>query len=401
MSPVVRRFTPSCRRGFTIVELLVATAVTLTLAALLVGVTRGVLDVWTRSSGQLGANNQAKLILDRIERDLQSMVVGRGDDVWFAVTIQRDQSTVNAARGDAGPFVNANFEPDGSWNPSYAVPPGGILKPTAVDYPDALSLAPASRRLEDYRFGQAGVWLRFFVGEPDTNLALNNFSGPRAIGYQIVRIPVQNGAAAHTAPAQFTDVRWAMFRTRVRSGPHTGNNVVSRARSSLGVGYNIVAPAFSAPSNSDEAGQGEPGQVRRPWKFDDVLGNHVVDFGVRVFTRDANGALELAFPTDANFANPAWAFLGTATSTADPVNPNVGPAGAPAIRRGIPAVVEVMVRVLTEEGARRVRNIELGRVPPPPEYPNTPAGRGQFWWDTVETHSQVYTRRIEMPAQPL
>jgi type II secretory pathway pseudopilin PulG len=401
MPSVVRRLALSSRRGFTIVELLVATAVTLALAALLVGVTRGVLDVWTTSSGNLGANNQAKLILDRLERDLQSMVVGRGDDVWFAVTIQRDQSPVNAGRGDAGPFVNASFEDDGSWNPTYAAPPGGILKPTVAELAETLALAPASRRLDDYRFGQAGVWLRFFAGEPDTNGALNNLSGPRAIGYQVVRLPVRNGFTAHTSPAEFPDVRWALFRTRVRVGPHTANNLVSRARSSLGVGYNILAPAFSEPTTGAEAAQGEPGQVRRPWKFNDILGNNVVDFGVRVFTRNPDGSLELVFPTDANFANPAWAFVGTATSTADPINPNVGPAGAPAIRRGIPAVVEVMVRVLTEEGARRVRNVELGRLPPPPEYPNTAAGRGQFWWDTVEAHSKVFTRRIEIPAQPL
>jgi len=53
-------------RGFTLLELMVAAAVTALLAALLLSVTSQVLGAWSRVSGQLTVTSQANIILDQI-----------------------------------------------------------------------------------------------------------------------------------------------------------------------------------------------------------------------------------------------------------------------------------------------------------------------------------------------
>ena len=52
-----------------------------------------------------------------------------------------------------------------------------------------------------------------------------------------------------------------------------------------------------------------------------------------------------------------------------------------------PDVVDVMVRVLSEEGARILENYESG------SFPNT---EEVDWWSIAEEHSKVYFRRIKI-----
>jgi hypothetical protein len=58
-----------------------------------------------------------------------------------------------------------------------------------------------------------------------------------------------------------------------------------------------------------------------------------------------------------------------------------------------PQVVDVMIRVLTEDGARRLDALEAGAGRlglRPAQYPTD----AEWWWGLVEANSEVFTRRI-------
>lgn len=377
-------------RAFTIIELLVAASITVVLAALLIQITTGVLGTWNRTTGRLTTHNQAKIALDQIATDLQSLVLSRDGNVWLAATIQADQS----GAGDAGPSTAT------IWNPSYNVPSGAFGKPNsaAPGAASSLQLQPASRRLEDYRFGHAGVWLRLFTREVDSNQDLNNASVPRAVAYQISRIPVQPNGTGNpvTTPENYPDLRWALFRTRVRQTPFAGGSIQAANRSSIGVGYNIIAPEYTTTA-SGGANTSDPGNLRRPDKYGDLLANNVIDFGIRVYEANATtGALELAFPTDNNYANPRWAYLATTNTTISPPAPTAtGPSGVPNIKRGVPVAFDIFLRILTPDGVARLQALELGRVTIPPNITGS-----EFWWEIATQHSVVFTRRVDLLSQP-
>jgi hypothetical protein len=107
--------------------------------------------------------------------------------------------------------------------------------------------------------------------------------------------------------------------------------------------------------------------------LDTVLADHVVDFGVRFFRYDSV-ELKPLFPATSSgeWSNSELSHL-----------VRLGPLGSTETAK--PDVVEVMVRVLTEEGVRLLRN-----------YENPPAGyvRSGTWWDIAERNSHVFTRRI-------
>jgi prepilin-type N-terminal cleavage/methylation domain-containing protein len=95
----------------------------------------------------------------------------------------------------------------------------------------------------------------------------------------------------------------------------------------------------------------------------------VVDFGIRCLFRD-NG-------------------LGSADFVFPPI-PRPDREGA----TRIPAVVDVMVRILTDEGARLLARFEDGGSPLPPS-----ANAAEAWWEIVLQHSHVYTRRVVLRTQ--
>lgn len=75
------------RRGFTLVELLVAVGITAVLAAVLLSLVTSTLTLWGRSAVALSMDNQAALIIDRVQRDLESAVVRNDIDVtWLERT---------------------------------------------------------------------------------------------------------------------------------------------------------------------------------------------------------------------------------------------------------------------------------------------------------------------------
>lgn len=70
-------------RGFTLVEILVASSILVVMAALVLSIAANVMQVWNNTSGRLSASNQSRLVLDLMTTDLESLVVQNDPDPWF------------------------------------------------------------------------------------------------------------------------------------------------------------------------------------------------------------------------------------------------------------------------------------------------------------------------------
>ncbi|HLP01693.1 MAG TPA: hypothetical protein VK163_06680, partial [Opitutaceae bacterium] len=260
--------------------------------------------------------------------------------------------------GDAGGTL-------GAWSPAVRKP--GAANPGGAE--SSLALEPNSGRIEDCRFGMAGVWLRFVTNVPDRNAQPGDTSAPRVVSYQVIRRTVSGAAGS----AQ----RYALFRAEVR--PYADDSP-ARERSSFTVGFDVFALPYNAASGGGNLG--DAGTVRRP-RRDLLLANDVIDFGVRFVRRDPNapGGERVLFPA----VNGNLGFAATTDTTARPPNPDVA---ASAMSYGFPTEAELLVRVLTEEGARQIEALEAGRL----------AGPG--WWEIALAHSVVLTRRVTLEAAP-
>ena len=63
------------RAGFTLMEVMVSSALTLVILAMLFGILMGAMNAWQTGSSRLQENADARMALDLIARDIQSMVV--------------------------------------------------------------------------------------------------------------------------------------------------------------------------------------------------------------------------------------------------------------------------------------------------------------------------------------
>lgn len=75
-------------RGFTLLELMVAMAITTIIVTVLVGVTSVALDAWTRSRAEVRASRQAKSMVDTMARDFEAMVTRKGNNFeWLFAAV--------------------------------------------------------------------------------------------------------------------------------------------------------------------------------------------------------------------------------------------------------------------------------------------------------------------------
>lgn len=75
----------SIKRGFTLMELMVAMAITTIIVTVLVSITSIALDTWNRSRSELRASRQAKGMIDTMARDFESLVTRRGNtNEWLS-----------------------------------------------------------------------------------------------------------------------------------------------------------------------------------------------------------------------------------------------------------------------------------------------------------------------------
>jgi hypothetical protein len=348
----------------------VAAGITTMLAGFIFVIIRNVSTTWTGATGRLGADAQARIVLDQLTVDLQGALFRDDGNVWLAVDV------LNGATGNA-----TSLWQTAQRNPK---PAGG------------LSLQLTTPNLADARFGTAGVWLRFFTMSRGANVAATpaTLSAPVAVGYQIIRrFTATNPLNSNTA--------YLLHRAEVRPAATTGT---SPRPGVLESGYRITAPAYTtsiAPTNNG-ATTGDPRSIQVPGNarnLDSVLADNVIDFGLRAYVRDATqpGGLRLIFPATA---------AGALTNSAQPLLAQL-PSDTPATAANyntrflFPDVIDVMLRVLTDDGAAQIANIEKVQTPAlivPQKYN---ANAQAWWWGVAVENSRVYTRRIVLNAKSL
>lgn len=359
-----------------------AVGVTAVLVTLMVTITINLLNAWNRSSGRLATNATARLVLDQLSQDLSGAIMRRDGNVWLAATVQD-----NPGGGFTQGFANVT---DRNWSSSQ--------KPNAGGGSPSLQLGEA--RTEDLRFGKMGVWLRFFTVQPDSNSVdgsgvpqLQNVSAPRAVSYQIVRRNLGSSGAP-----QFS---YQIFRAEVRP---FGNSDVSpgyvQSRSTFGYGYDLYDTTTNTPSqpgrlgynHTVSGGEKDASNIRNP-NIAQLIGNDVIDFGLRLFERDNSGTVREVFPVDRRGGSPTVptsvpvSFAATSDTTKTLSSPNA-PESSPTY--GFPTEAELFIRVLTPEGVRLIQALEAGN-----------ATFADSWWEIAEKHSQVYTRRVEIKPRAL
>lgn len=321
-------------RAFTLLELLVSVVLTLALAAMMLMVTAGTLSFWRRAQDGFTTGAQAKLALDFLERDFQSTQFRPdGSTTWLAVTVGNTPASV-AGRG---------------WQ---------IVERMKPASDESLRLAPgaggdSAATIAEARFGLTGAWVRMIASNVESTGTL-----PIAVSYQLVRRPVSGANLTTSNPAE---VRYTLFRSAVSASETlaTGNDLLS------GYGGNQEAspPVRTAAS------------LTNPSTASDALLGNVVDFGVWLYVRAPDGSLRRVFPADAS----DLAHFG-----------REGEGAADATR--FPQVADILIRVLSHEGARQIAALEQGVIARPANHANNAA----WWWAVVEEYSQVYVRRVEL-----
>ena len=398
LSPAGYRYRHLRCRGFTIVELMVAAAITLVVLGFMVQITFSTLQTFDKVSGTLNSKTQAQLVFDYLRRDFSTLVWRRDGNVWLLATVQPDQTTIN---GDSN-IGDADWKPT---NPKPEVKTvGNPDSSLRLEKPGAVTAAKRLQPISDYRFGQAGVWLRFF-----TNQVTKDTSQPEpiAVAYQIVRIKPQPNSTTR-------EMRYWLFRSAVRPAPTD-----STTRSVLYAGFDLTDNSLNGynKNTSTNSGSGEPGGIRQPDR-ELLLANNVIDFGVRFWKRNpANGQDQLIFPAD-NSNNADNDNLGYAITTrlpasvaalggssSIPFGTNLSDANfqtAGEAEGGYPDYVEVMIRVLSDEGARLIAAFENGDTIAPSATGTAPTQteKDTYWWTLAEAHSVVYTDRIPIVARP-
>ncbi|MBJ7424958.1 MAG: prepilin-type N-terminal cleavage/methylation domain-containing protein [Akkermansiaceae bacterium] len=79
------------RRGFTLLELMVAMAITVIIVTVLVSITSIALGTWNRSRTELRASRMGKMMVDYMARDLESLVTRRGNsNEWLSAISDPD-----------------------------------------------------------------------------------------------------------------------------------------------------------------------------------------------------------------------------------------------------------------------------------------------------------------------
>ena len=354
------------KKGFTVLELLVAVSVTALLAAMLFTITSQVVKTQTQSSGDLETNQLAQFILDRIQEDLQCAILRNDGNNWLVATVLGEQAPDNSD----DPW-SENLEE----NPK---PVGASLRVSSDHWEaqglevDEIIKENEQGPLTESRFGKRGVWLRFFTQSPEVDPDAKNSGAARAVGYQIIR----HGLISDSREAQ---PRYQLFRADVSD------------ENTLRAGYNLD-PFFENSENYGQDIQNQTG-IRKTTLLKNPLVNmdgylpttfsiaaNVIDFGVRAYTieerSDGSGFLNQIFPAVRESGSTDEYEL-VCSSKAD----------------SFPQVVDIMVRILTSEGASVIALFEEGKLPVPSSFTGNTE---DYWWELAEENSDVFVRRIKV-----
>ena len=377
------------KKGFTVLELLVAISVTALLAAMLFNITTQVSKTQAQSSADLETNQVAQYILDRIQEDLQCAIYQNDGNLWMAATI--------LTRVDERPGISYD-----SWSNKF------LEKPK----PEELSLrinqthfqsqnvpmtpnAQANKqgKIEESRFGVRGVWLRFFTQAPELDPEAKSSGGARAVSYQIVR----HGLLADSDTAM---PRYQLFRADVSDENTLRAGFNHIPMKTTGINFDNFPLESIYGEKSTQIGYRSAETIHNPiiQNADTIsptafsIAANVVDFGIRAYVfknnRHGTGYLKQIFPDKNSATDTEYEFLASSHPgyRKDQSDPDMN---------AFPHVVDIMVRILTSEGASALASFERGAFPTPSNFDGDDAA---YWWEIVEKNSEVFTRRIRIFA---
>ena len=85
------QISPNRSSGFTLIELMVAMAITAVIVTVLVSITGVALDTWQRGRSEIRASRQARSMLDTMAKDFESLVARRGNNFeWLYSKIESE-----------------------------------------------------------------------------------------------------------------------------------------------------------------------------------------------------------------------------------------------------------------------------------------------------------------------
>ena len=195
-------------------------------------------------------------------------------------------------------------------------------------------------QISETSFGRGGHWLRLFSSTPGAD-SEGYRTLPTAISYQINRRMPGSDETTSTSPG----IRYMLMRSEMSEG-----NTI-----------NILDTAFDTTS------------ILKTPTWSDALAVNVVDFGIWFFARADSG-----------------------TSSLTPINQGAAAYNMPQVGE-VPTEAIVMLRILSDQGATLVENIEQGRVQRPTEHNSI----ADWWWAVVIANSEVYVRHINLVNAPL
>ncbi len=304
----------SVRKAFTLIELVVALAVTAVIGFFFISIGRDFANAWDNFGDSVARETEARAALDIIARDFESAYFLEGSDHMFAVDVLGDDSNTGSKweGASAGRPISSGFD-------------------TA-----------------NHEYGWAGCWVRLITASPTLN----------AVGYQIIRSTIRDSVGTP---------RYMLYRNATLA-KDTVDNIQT-------YGMNLSSSVYTT-------GGGASAITRS-----NILAVNVVDFGVRLYIYepasspdypdpsdvDAPDGLRLIFP-----ANSSSRLETTIPSTLQHQGSTF--VGATYGDR-YPDVVEVFIRVLSQNGADEISVMEEG-------------GSNATWEEIVENNSRLYRRYI-------
>lgn len=95
-------FNPTKRSAFTLIEIMVATVIMIILVGLVIQITSEVLKVWTRSTGKLSANAEARIAMEMVTQDLETAVFRNNGMRWM----EAETKAINSIAGFQPQTIN-------------------------------------------------------------------------------------------------------------------------------------------------------------------------------------------------------------------------------------------------------------------------------------------------------
>jgi len=358
-------------KGFTTIELLVAIAVTAVLVGLLLSISTNVLTTQRQSSNSLETNQIAQFVLDRIQEDLQCAIYRNDGNAWMAISILEDKGNSGSWTDEPKPDLT---KPSDQMH-SLRLIESDWSEDTNIAFDPHSSQAPLAKS----RFGVAGTWLRFFSHAPEIEPNSKNTGAARAIAYQLIRHGITN--STKSIP------RYQLYRTDVSAldtyvagydlgssggySENASNNSQDEENDPIRVPSAIINPIINLGSSLADASVFS-------------LATNIIDFGVRAYRtekkKDGTGNFIQLFPVISSKMLQSYDFY--SIRFPNPNNSSEGP---------FPDCIDVMLKILTAEGAKIISNYELGLIP-------LPSGKSheEHWWELADQNSEVFIRRIKI-----